>query len=109
MSDPFVISSRDEFMGDWGPILTEDQLKRLAKAIGKTGTAAKNFAGNYTDITIKRADADTVFMRSTLPRIRLWAAKTFFFSFHIVREDRPTKIQRMSINHERPLLPPSLV
>lgn len=69
--------SHDEFRGDWGPFLTEDQLNRLAKAIGKTGTAAKNIAGNYTGITIKRADADTVFMRGTLPKIKLWAAKSF--------------------------------
>ena len=68
---------RDEFMGDWGGLLTEDHLKRLAKAIGKKGGAAHNIAGDYTDITIKRADADTVFMRATLPKIKLWAAKAF--------------------------------
>jgi GH24 family phage-related lysozyme (muramidase) len=68
---------RDELMGDWGPFLTEGQLRRLAKAIGKTGVAAKNIAPNYTDITIKRADADTVFRRDTLPKIKLWAAKAF--------------------------------
>lgn len=67
----------DEFMGDWGAFLSGDQLKRLAKAIGKTGTAARNIAGQYEDITIKRVDADTVFMRSTLPKIKLWAAKSF--------------------------------
>ncbi len=69
--------SREEFIGDWEPYLTEDQLKRLAKAIGKTGTAAKDIARDYADITIKRPDADAVFMRSTLPKIKGWAARTF--------------------------------
>jgi GH24 family phage-related lysozyme (muramidase) len=69
--------TRDELMAEWEPFLTENQLRRLAKAIGKTGVAAKNIAPNYTDITIKRADADTVFRRGTLPKIKLWAAKAF--------------------------------
>jgi GH24 family phage-related lysozyme (muramidase) len=69
--------TRDELMGDWELFLTGGQLRRLAKAIGKTGLAAKKIAPNYTDITIKRADADNVFRRGTLPKIKLWAAKAF--------------------------------
>lgn len=69
--------SREEFRGDWQPFLSADELNRLSNAIGRTGLAAKNIAGNYRDITIKRGDADAVFMSSTLPKIKTWAARSF--------------------------------
>ncbi len=69
--------SRDEFETDWGPHLTPDQMKRLVRAIGKTGTAARDIAGNYTDIRITVAMADEVFRRSTVPKIKRMTTSAF--------------------------------
>ncbi|WP_206171072.1 DUF5675 family protein [Phragmitibacter flavus] len=69
--------SADEFKSDWEPYLTEDQIKRLTKAIGKTGAAAKNIAAQFADITIKRADADAVFTKATLPKFKATTGKAF--------------------------------
>jgi GH24 family phage-related lysozyme (muramidase) len=69
--------SADEFKSDWEPYLTEDQIKRLTKAIGKTGAAAKNIAAQFADITIKRADADVVFTKATLPKFKVTTGKAF--------------------------------
>lgn len=65
------------FRGDWGPHLTPDQLDRLSAAVGKKGQAAANIAFRFTDIRITKAAADAVFMHSTVPQIKLWAAQTF--------------------------------
>lgn len=69
--------THDEFMGDWGPQLSAEKLNLLATAIGKRGAAAKNIAGNFKGITITKAQADSVFMVSTVPKICGWALKTF--------------------------------
>lgn len=67
----------DQFESDWGPYLTADQLRRLKTAVGKRGTAAANRAAQFADITIKRADAEKVFVERTLPLHALRAELAF--------------------------------
>jgi GH24 family phage-related lysozyme (muramidase) len=69
--------SADEFQADWEAHLSADHIKRLGKAIGKTGAAAKNIAPQFADIRIKTADADAVFNKATLPKFKLTTAKAF--------------------------------
>ena len=63
----------DQFESDWGPHLTEGQLKRLKTAIGKRAMAAKNRAPQFADIKIKRAPSEEIFFKRTIP---LHALKT---------------------------------
>jgi GH24 family phage-related lysozyme (muramidase) len=69
--------SADEFRSDWENHLTADQIKRLAKAIGKTGSAAKNLAAQFSDIRIQVAAADAVFVKATLPKFKHTTGKAF--------------------------------
>lgn len=69
--------THDDLMGDWGGHLTADHLSQLATAIGKRGSAAKNIASRFRHITITKSAAASVFSHSTVPKIRLWALKTF--------------------------------
>jgi hypothetical protein len=62
--------THDQLMGDWGPHLSDAVLNRLAKALGKRGSAAKAMAPRFSDIRITVKAADGVFSKSTLPRIR---------------------------------------
>ena len=69
--------SRDEFETDWGPHLTASQITRLARAIGKRGTAARDIASNYDDIKITVPMADEVFRRSTIKKIKAMTSAAF--------------------------------
>jgi GH24 family phage-related lysozyme (muramidase) len=52
---------------DWGEHLTDDQIERLKTVIGLKGGSAQMRAPQFTDITIKREDAEEVFKERTLP------------------------------------------
>lgn len=67
----------DQFESDWGPHLTEDHLKRLKTAIGKTGIAAKNRAPQFADIKIKRGPSEEVFFKRTIPLHELKTEQAF--------------------------------
>jgi hypothetical protein len=69
--------THDQFFGDWSPHLSPEVMQRLAKAMGKRGTAAKNMASQYRDITIKQGAADEVFIRSALPRTKAHTSIAF--------------------------------
>ncbi len=69
--------SADEFKCDWENHLAADQIKRLAKAIGKTGSVAKNIAAQFADIRIQVAAADAVFVKATLPKFKHTTGKAF--------------------------------
>jgi GH24 family phage-related lysozyme (muramidase) len=61
----FVTS--EQFEEDWGEHLTDDQIERLKTVIGLKGGSAQMRAPQFTDITIKREDAEAVFKERTLP------------------------------------------
>ena len=51
----------------WRGILSDHQIKRLAVAKGKTGSAAAAIARQFSDINVSKADSLRVFMEHTLP------------------------------------------
>ncbi len=55
------------FEEDWKPYLKPEEIERLKTAIGKTGQEAKAMASQFSDIRIKRSDAEEVFESATLP------------------------------------------
>jgi GH24 family phage-related lysozyme (muramidase) len=57
----------EQFEEDWSPFLSSDEIGRLKDAIGLSGDAARQRAGEFRDIKIKRADAEQVFKEQTLP------------------------------------------
>ena len=57
----------EQFEEDWGEHLTDDQIERLKTVIGLKGGSAQMRAPQFTDITIKREDAEAVFKERTLP------------------------------------------
>ncbi len=61
----------------WRGILTDDQINRLAAAKGKTGRAAADIARQFSDINVSKADALTVFMKSSLPLEIALTRKTY--------------------------------
>jgi hypothetical protein len=67
----------DQFSGDWGPLLLSEWIQRLSRAIGKRGAAAQRLADQFSDITIAKKDADEVFVRRSLPKLKVTAAATF--------------------------------
>lgn len=69
--------THDEFHGDWGSQLEQGALRRLSHALGKTGVAAKRLAPQYAEIRVKRAQAEAVFNRSSVPWIKAQTAKAF--------------------------------
>src|SRR4051812_6130419 len=52
---------------DWSPFLGSDEIGRLKDVIGLSGEKARQRAGDFRDIKIKRADAEQVFKERTLP------------------------------------------
>ena len=56
------------FRKDWGPYLTEEEIEKLARAVGRTGSDAEEISDQFSDITIKRADAEEVFYKRSLPK-----------------------------------------
>lgn len=60
-------ATAEEFGEDWSPYLSGDEIERLKTAIGVSGEAAHQRASEFSDIRIKRADAEEVFKNRTLP------------------------------------------
>jgi len=58
----------EDFKEDWSPYLTEEQVEKLSTAFGKRGESAHTIADQFSDITIKRADAEAVFDKRSLPK-----------------------------------------
>lgn len=52
---------------DWSPFLSSDEIERLKTAINVSGEAAHQIASKFSDIKVKRADAEEVFKNRTLP------------------------------------------
>jgi len=67
----------DEFESDWGEFLTRPQLERLRAAAGLRGIKAKNRAEEFSDIKLKRTDAETVFVEKSLPQYFFKAQQAF--------------------------------
>ena len=57
----------EQFEEDWSPYLSGDEINRLKDVIGLSGDRARQRAGEFRDIRIKRADAEAVFKQRTLP------------------------------------------
>jgi len=57
----------EQFEEDWSSFLTSDEIERLKTAIGVSGEAAHQIASEFSDIRVKRADAEEVFQNRTLP------------------------------------------
>jgi GH24 family phage-related lysozyme (muramidase) len=57
-----------EFREDWSSYLSKEEIDRLATSIGKRGEDAKAIAKQFSNITIKRADAEEVFNERSLPK-----------------------------------------
>ena len=66
-------ATADQFEEDWSPFLSSDEVDRLKDVIGLAGEKARQRAGEFGDIKIKRADAEQVFKERTLP---LYSQKT---------------------------------
>jgi GH24 family phage-related lysozyme (muramidase) len=60
-------ATADQFEEDWSPFLSSDEIDRLKDVIGVSGDNARQRAGEFRDIKIKRADAEQVFKERTLP------------------------------------------
>ncbi len=69
--------SVDQFETDWSAYLPADHLSRLRVVIGLKSIKAKNKVGGFSDIRIKRADAESVFIKKTIPLTRFKAGQTF--------------------------------
>lgn len=63
----------EQFIFDWGPLLTADVLARLKTVVGTTGIAAQNQAPAFADIRISVDAAERVFFNHTIP---LYAQRT---------------------------------
>jgi len=62
-----------QFEEDWSPFLSSDEIERLKTAIGLSGEPAHDRASEFSDIRVRRADAEEVFKNRTLP---LYSART---------------------------------
>lgn len=58
----------EEFKEDWSPYLTAEEIEKLSTAIGVKEKNAKSIANQFSDIIIKRADAEKVFTEKSLPK-----------------------------------------
>ena len=61
-------TTRALFLAHWGGLLAPLVLRRLSLAIGLTGTEAAAVAGRFRDVRILHADAEHVFLRSSVPQ-----------------------------------------
>jgi GH24 family phage-related lysozyme (muramidase) len=61
-------TTRALFLTHWGGVLAPLVLRRLSLAIGLTGTKAAAVAERFRDVRITRADAEHVFLSSSVPR-----------------------------------------
>jgi GH24 family phage-related lysozyme (muramidase) len=60
-------ATSEQFEEDWSEFLSSDEIERLKTAIDVSGEAAHQIASKFSDIKIKRADAEEVFKTRTLP------------------------------------------
>ncbi len=67
----------NQFRSDWGPWLSDAQLTKLAKALGKTGAPAKAIAYSFSDIRVTRSQGEEVFNRGSVPVIKADTLKAF--------------------------------
>ena len=65
--------TEDQFQEDWSPFLSGDEIDRLKDVIRLSGDKAAQRAREFSDIKIKRPDAEQVFKERTLP---LYSQKT---------------------------------
>lgn len=56
-----------QFRDDWEKYLPDDQVEQLVKCIGLTGSKAKAVAPSLKNVTVKRADAEQVFLLRSAP------------------------------------------
>ncbi len=67
----------DQFESDWGEYLGPTVRERLKAVVGMTGVRAKNRAADCADIRIRRADAEEVFTKRTIPRFEFLTSQAF--------------------------------
>jgi GH24 family phage-related lysozyme (muramidase) len=67
----------DQFESDWGGYLSISQIESLRIVVGLKGIKAKNKVANFSDIKIKRADAEKVFLERTIPLTQLKTEHAF--------------------------------
>jgi GH24 family phage-related lysozyme (muramidase) len=67
----------DQFESDWGEVLFAQNNVRLRSAVGLRGIKAKNKAASFSDIKIKRADAEKVFLERTIPLTQFKTEQAF--------------------------------
>lgn len=67
----------DQYESDWGEFLSAQDIKRLRSVVGLKGIKAKNKAASFTDIKIKRTDAEKVFIERTIPLTQFKAEQAF--------------------------------
>jgi GH24 family phage-related lysozyme (muramidase) len=60
-------ATKDQFKGDWGDCLSEEECDTLCGVLGMTGQKAKTQAAALKSIKIQRADAERVFMQRSVP------------------------------------------
>jgi hypothetical protein len=69
--------SLDQFRSDWGRHLSEAQIGRLSRALGKRGEPAKKMAASLADIRVTRVQGEEVFLRGSVPVIKADTLKAF--------------------------------
>jgi hypothetical protein len=69
--------SLDQFRSDWGRHLSDEQIGRLSRALGKRGEAAKKLASGLADIRVTRVQGEEVFLRGSVPVIKADTLKAF--------------------------------
>lgn len=67
----------DQFESDWGDFLSTSHLQRLKAAVGLRGIKARNRAQEFSDIVIKRAESEKVFLDRTIPLYVFKAQQAF--------------------------------
>src|ERR1041384_651346 len=69
--------TEEQFEEDWSPFLSSDEIDRLKDVIGLSGDKASRRASEFSDVKIKRADAEQVFKERTLPLYSQRTEKAF--------------------------------
>lgn len=69
--------SFNDFESDWGDYISEDQIARFRRAIGKTGSAARWMAEEFEGIAVSRHAARAVFEESSLPKTVFQCERAF--------------------------------
>ncbi len=67
----------DQFESDWGETLSPAERQCLGRVIGLKGQQAKAKVSGFSDIRIKRSDAEKVFKERTVPLTQAQAGRAF--------------------------------